>query len=74
MSLCSLRVGLMRLAALQHLTVQQSSERLGGVLDDFTDVVAVLRCTESGKKQIQVSALHAVGSAQNVVWWYAATK
>jgi hypothetical protein len=50
------QAGLLRLAVLQHLTVHRSSERLGGTLEDCTDSVAVLRCSEAARWKIQVSA------------------
>jgi hypothetical protein len=41
---------------LQHLTVQQCFERMGGAMEDFTNIVFA-DFGESGVKQIQVSAL-----------------
>jgi hypothetical protein len=65
----------MRLAVLQHLTVQQSSERLGGALEDCTDSVAVLNCREPTRQQIQVSGwliLHARQSRCAQIEWHSA--
>jgi hypothetical protein len=62
------QAGLVRLAMLQHLTVHQSSERLAGALEDFTDAVVGWRAAEPGWQHIQVGVLHRLAHNGTTAW------